>query len=410
VTRRTGCPGAVELERAYWSKDAAAQLHVETCSRCAGEWAEIAALVDVGRAATPAPPSPRREEIRTTLLASRGAPAPERPRRWAWQLAAPAAALAAIVWWAWPAPEPGPERRAARGHLLAHDGARYMIASGPPEEIVRLVEGTLTVEVDPLRSGERFRVVTGDAEVEVRGTAFDVSAAGDRLRSVRVIHGAVEVRPAGGTALMLGAGQSWDATALGPRTDAGQAATAAADDAVAAADAFAADAAAPPGPGGTAAGTAGGGRSRPAREPRARIQTDAGRVPTAPSRPAGQRAFDDGWSAIRDGDFDGAADAFARAAAAGGGSMAEDARYWRAVALARAGKATLAAEAFAAFVDAHPSSSRAGEASVMLGWLLFDRGDYPGAARRFRAAVEDRSSRVRESAARGLEAVRRAEE
>ncbi len=73
-------------------------------------------------------------------------------------------------------------------------------------------DGTVTVEVDRLQPGERFRIVTGDAEVEVRGTAFDVTAAGDRLRSVRVMHGSVEVRPAGGSVRILSPGQAWEAS------------------------------------------------------------------------------------------------------------------------------------------------------------------------------------------------------
>jgi ferric-dicitrate binding protein FerR (iron transport regulator) len=71
------------------------------------------------------------------------------------------------------------------------------IHSCQPDEIVRLFGGTLTVRVDPLRSNERFRIVTGDALVEVKGAVFDVTATEDRLTSVRVISGIVEVRPSG---------------------------------------------------------------------------------------------------------------------------------------------------------------------------------------------------------------------
>src|SRR5207302_1565888 len=77
----------------------------------------------------------------------------------------------------------------AHGTILAQPGAEFIRLGQPPDEIVRLSQGTLTVEVSPLGAGERFRVITSDAEVEVRGTAFDVVAAADRLTAVRVHHG-----------------------------------------------------------------------------------------------------------------------------------------------------------------------------------------------------------------------------
>jgi len=130
--------------------------------------------------------------------------------------------------------------------------------------------------------------------------------------------------------------------------------------------------------------------------------------PAAPGRSDGQRAFDDGWNALRAERFDEAASAFARAAQNGPGRVAEDAGYWQAVALARAGHSAKAARAFDSFLAAWPSSTRAGEASAMLGWILFDARDYQGAARRFRAAVKDPAARVRKSAADGLNAIRQA--
>src|SRR5204862_7461014 len=70
-------------------------------------------------------------------------------------------------------------------------------------------------------AGERFRVRVGAAEVEVRGTAFAVTAADDHLVAVRVEHGRVEVRPDAGAATMLSGGEAWGAelTMPGP-TDA----------------------------------------------------------------------------------------------------------------------------------------------------------------------------------------------
>jgi TolA-binding protein len=401
--RPARCPSPRELEHAYWSGDARVRLHAAGCLRCSPQWAEIAALVEVGRAIAPPPSSPgRREEIRSALLAGKEAairtPAPRIRRAWRMAglgAAAAAAAAVAIAWWLWPREEA--RVAVARAHVLAHDGARYL-AGAQPDEIVRLVDGTLTVEVEPLRPGERFRVVTGDAEVEVKGTAFDVAARADRLESVRVVHGLVEVRRSGGRALLLGAGQSWQAP---PRTE--SKVPAATQDAAAADASRAATGTRDPVTDGEA-----GAPSRPQRRG-SRIQTRVDAGPPPASRTAAQQAFDDGWRAIRAGRFGEAAEAFERAASAdGSAAVAEDARYWRAVALARAGDEARAIGAFESFLDAHPAATRAGESSVMLGWLLFDRGDHAAAARRFRAAIADPSPRIRASAAQGLNALRRA--
>ncbi len=378
-SKQARCPSSRDLERAYWTADLRTRLHADGCSRCGAEWQEIASLVEAGRSIAPAPAG-RHEEIRTALLAGMQSPAAEPRRRSRWLLAAPMAAAVAIAiaWWAWPVGKAPLEVRRAR--VLGHEGAHYMIAAAQPDEMVRLVDGTLTVEVDPLRSGERFRVITGDAEIEVVGTAFDVSAAGDRLLAVRVMHGRVEVRPAGAPARTLSIGEAWQPSAAAAVTPSPAPALAPA-----------------PAPITADAGPA-----------PARIDTGAGAPRAGRARSAGQQAFDDGWRAIRARDFDGAAAAFERAASSRDGAVAEDAAYWRAVALARAGDSDGAIRAFDAFLAGHPGSSRAGEASVMAGWLLFERGDHALAARRFRAAVDDPTPRVRASASEGLAALRRA--
>ena len=87
--------------------------------------------------------------------------------------------------------------------------------------------------------------------------------------------------------------------------------------------------------------------------------------------------------------------------------LAEDAAFWYAVALARGRHGGQAITAFRDFLDAHPQSPRAGEASAMLGWLLLDAGERAEAARRFRAAADDASTAVRDSARSGLDAASR---
>jgi TolA-binding protein len=417
---RARCPSPVELERAFWSDDPGLRAHAAGCERCGREWAEIAALVETGRAIPPPAPSPeRREEIRTALLSAEpnGEKRPDRRARWLTLGGAAAAAALAVAWLAWPS---GDEAlRVERGRLLAHAGARYLRVSPSPDEIVRLVDGTVTVEVERLQPGEGFRIVTGDAEVEVRGTAFDVTAAGDRLRSVRVIHGSVEVR-ARGSRRVLSAGQTWPARDAGeaglPAGGAAGTGAAGTSGAGVVAEASAAGVAAGvPAAGDRGSARPGGGadaarpRSGAAGQDRGmRDRNDRG--PMSASRAAVQQAYDQAWAALRAGAFDRAAAAFERAAARDRtGSIAEDARYWRAVALARGGQAPAAKTAFETFLADHADSPRAGEASVMLGWLLFDDGNYQAAARRFRAGAADPSDRIRTSAAKGLSAIRRAE-
>ena len=209
------CPSPTDLERAFWSAEEDLDAHVHACSRCRVTWAEIAALVELGRALPqPPPPSPaQRLQMRANLLSVGGAGSVQAGVPWwrRWSVAVPlvAAAACAILWWAWPAEVVGPTLVNRRGRLLDHPGARYLVVAAQPDEIIRLIEGTISVEVDHLGPGERFRVLTGDAEVEVKGTAFDVTSRDDRLAAVRVIKGRVEVRGRVPGPQTLGPGQSW---------------------------------------------------------------------------------------------------------------------------------------------------------------------------------------------------------
>jgi TolA-binding protein len=140
---------------------------------------------------------------------------------------------------------------------------------------------------------------------------------------------------------------------------------------------------------------------RPAPHHRARPRPPAA---AAPAQDPAEQAFGEGLALLRASDLPAAARAFDRAVRlAPLGTLAEDASYWRAIALADnpAGEAALLA-----FLDRFPQSARAGEVSVMLGWRLVDR-DPRAAASRFQAALSDRAARVRKSARAGLDAVAR---
>jgi hypothetical protein len=251
-------------------------------------------------------------------------------------------------------------------------GARFSLVSGLPDEIVRLEEGTITVAVAALAPGERFRVVTGDGEVEVRGTAFDVTARGDRLAGVRVLHGRVEVTAGRAPPAALGGGEQWPPLALTPPPVTPAAAPA---------------------------------RRAPLPRARDRAAVVAERAPARMAGLPGERELADAWSALKAGAPARAAAAFEQAArAAGDSALAEDAWFWHAVALARADQGGAARAALQRFLVGYPRSARAGEAAVMLGWLLLEAGDRAGALTHFQAAAHDPARTVRGRAQEGLRA------
>jgi TolA-binding protein len=119
-------------------------------------------------------------------------------------------------------------------------------------------------------------------------------------------------------------------------------------------------------------------------------------------------AFSEGWQAFRSGDYPGAIVGMKRARqAAPTSALAEDARYWEAVALARQGSVAQSRAVMEEFLRRSPSSPRAGEVSAMLGWFLVESHEWAAAERRFRAAESDRAPAVRESAKKGLEVTAR---
>ena len=400
------CPRPMELTRAQvsGSDDAELRAHLAECARCAADWAAHARVTALAADLPVAAPLPEHSaQVRSALLmaARAGAARQVRPVRRIVLSAAVlcAAGLAAAVGLRWfdsragTGSPPGPEQQAAvapiyRGTVNAHEGARFIRVGGVPDEIVRLTDGTITVEVDKLQPGERFRVITNDGEVEVRGTAFDVAADADRLRAVHVLHGRVEVRPERAPMVALAAGQRWQAEQVASVEPAPEPARA-------------------PEPVTAPAPTPRPRKPAVAAAPRrpAHDDVDAGARP-ADKRPI-ERFFEEGWAALAANDPARAAEAFARAArSAPDDPLAEDAWFWRGSALARAGRSNLAIPALASFIDDYPRSPRAGEASAMLGWLLLDADDVDGAEARFRAAARDRVDAVRTSAAKGLEAVK----
>lgn len=394
----TTCPSELELTVAI-SEGARPEIaaHLATCEACRAQVARLERARTLARKVDVSIPSPAHcDGVRTALLAAASAGKQSTRRRYGvfvgTAIALAAAALALVI------------GRPSSAGVEPHRHASVR-AEGPalmaqlwwtPDELVVLYDGTIEVDVAPLHSGERFRVLVGEAEVEVHGTAFSVTARAGELIDVEVHHGVVEVRERE-TRRVLTGGQAWRsvlATKPPPTL---------------------APLIAPPPVGPTTSNTTATAPStrrstaipeantRPIPRPVLADKPTKSVEPIKVRRLPEEIAYDDAWAAMRDGRFPKAAGGFARVMLLDPtGALAEDSGFWYAVALARSGQTALAATAFRDFLVAHPHSRRTGEASAMLGWILVDAGDLGEAERRFRAAISDPSSLIRASAEAGL--------
>jgi TolA-binding protein len=383
------------------------------CERCSAEYRALQALAQDAKAAAPVPDALSREariEIgaRLRTLASAPDPARARPgrsggRTLIWLVLAVPAIAAAILWTGRHADHAVISRGDleapigdSRATILAIGPARFSRAQFQPDEIVRLDEGEIELEIAPLRAGERFRVVTDDGEVEVRGTRFKVAVIDHHLVAVHVWKGKVEVRSSGGAQAILGPGDDWvrEEQPIAPPA--------------------ARETAAPPPPqvaDETSPRRAPAHRSPPSIRRHAKARRIAAVTPAPRPLPAARDerplvelpSFGHAWALLRSGDTKAAAAEFAEVERlAHGRDIEEDALYWRAVAVGRDGDAAGARTLLAAFLDRFPSSSRAGEAAAALGQLLLDAGDRRGARQAFERAARDPSPRVRAAAQDGL--------
>lgn len=382
LARSRHCPPAWKLTRAAASEphDPEIEKHVAACAACA---AELATLRELAAEAQdlPAPPGmsdESRAAISARLLAA--PPEPQRretaPARGAIVVTAVAATVAVVIAvvivpivrrgaapeeQARAAPAPASTPHTSRASIRAIGNARFFRAQPPPDEIVRLDDGRIELDVIPLAAGERFRVVTDHGEVEVRGTMFEVLASNRSLRSVSVSRGRVEVRSGSGLSV-LDAGDRWEQAPPAPG----------------------------PAPGAAEAPPA---RHVPVPKPRANQHASA----------AESALFDRAWSSLRAGNAGDAAATFADLERrARGRAIEEDALYWRAVSVARTKDSASAGLLFREFLRRFPASSRRGEAAVALGWILLDAENVSEARHAFEQALADPAAGVRDSAAEGV--------
>lgn len=317
---------------------------------------QAAALRDeVLREPTPPWTHERSQRVRRGLLERLdAAPAPRRTRRpRAWVAALAIGAAASVAYGAVriiaPSPHDQPssnptnslvvEDRRAQVHARA--GADYALLGAQPDEVVRVFDGTVTVSVGALGDAERVRVLTRDAEMETREGTFDLEVEGDTLTSVRAISGEVELRLGSGVKQRLTAGERWTADA-----------------------ATATPLPSPSTPASSSAALAPSAASETTAKA-ARSATPSASVTRGPS--ADELAFKEAWQSIEKGDFASAAKRLE--GVEGGSALAEDAEYWRAIALIKSGQAQAGEQQLEAFLKKHPTSRRRDEVLAALARL-----------------------------------------
>jgi hypothetical protein len=203
------------------------------------------------------------------------------------------------------APADEPRAPTERSHAAIEVVRSARFESRPPqrgEEIVHLDDGRVRFEVNQLEPEERFVVLAGDGEIEVRGTSFDVDVLQGNLREVVVHRGMATVRRLGAE-VVVREGERWPA-------------------------------------------------ENPSLPP----------TPPAPRRKKVVPRQDDfavGWAALQGEDYRSAAEAFARIPS--DAPLGEDAAFWRAISLTRLGDPEAGA-AIHAFLRRFPHSPRAEEA------------------------------------------------
>lgn len=190
------CPSGPELSKAMsegvepWM-----EAHVKACAPCGEEWRKSELIREAARALPWAEVD--LEGVHTfgaTLVHMQRPRAPSTTVRVAGITAIAAATLMAF----WVGHESGGAEwieadppKIHRATVASKAGSQFVhftrkSESHRSDEMVRVRTGRLRVSVEKLRQGERFRVIASDAEVEVRGTEFEVVVVKDSLVAVHV--------------------------------------------------------------------------------------------------------------------------------------------------------------------------------------------------------------------------------
>jgi TolA-binding protein len=399
------CPAGWEITRALSQPETSADVvrHVRDCSACAGLAAELGTVISVAAELLPVAPMSQasRERIRAALgAASADGATTKRARRSsaAWALAAGLVGMAVLAGGGAyvarksaksqvsempQAPTAVAEERGTPSGSLAKvrlfGEASFRRLADPPDEIVRLASGRAAFEVTHLSSTQRFRVIAGDGEVEVRGTRFEVEARDGILWTVAVAEGKVDVRVGDGV-LRLQGGDEWHRQRPSSAAERPQKAASSA---------------------------------RLAEHELSRDSLHDHGLPQKPQLQASQASqanrenFALAWAHLRHSEWDEATRDFGAVAAhAHGRALEEDALYWQAVATARAGHTQQASALFETFLQRFQEGAHTGAATLALAWLRFDAGERESARVLFERAARDSSAKVRQGADEGLRRLR----
>jgi FimV-like protein len=258
-------------------------------------------------------------------------------------------------------------------------GAEGAVLQAAPDEVYRLVDGRAAFRVPKLLQGRRFRVVVGDDSVEVRGTRFEVEAAGGKLERVEVAEGRVIVRLEGRVVADLGSRQRWSRPDLRV-------------------------AAARPPDSQSVAGDHKPASDRPALGPRRRQIAET--LPSEPG-PSGVRQdeeFRQAWALLQSGKPREAADAFDRLSRDPGidPGRRSDLLFWGARAHRAAGDDHAAERELETLLEEVPHAWHAGHAAVMMGEMLLAEGDIDGARQWLQRAARSGNHTARARAHRLL--------
>ncbi|WP_146646407.1 FecR domain-containing protein [Labilithrix luteola] len=320
--------------------------HRRTCEECRARLSEDERLRDLGRALPVVAPNELAARRMRGNILHRSAGAPTTRGRSRMALAITAASLVAIGAFAGHshfarrnAISERPNLDEVQSVVMPTPGTDWRRERDGNVERIRIGEGTVTLEVRHQTPGRRFFVDTPDAEIEVRGTRFEVVVANHATRRVRVFEGLVALRRHGDEERRLGANETWESTFETTSIPA------------------------PPTPSAVAS-------TAPARKPKPSSLADAG---TDDTTSAEYRHAMDLYGA---GDYESAAREFhAFAARHPSSPESEDAAFLEAVALTRGARADAAAVVAERFLSRYPTSFHAKDAAIIVARAARVRGD-----------------------------------
>ncbi len=364
---------------------------------------KIEELIDLGRALPDHQPSATsRQAARMALLDS--ATEPSATRQWNWKRKRTAAVVGCVaaaitaVWF-------------VRGHRSADLAPSTAVAS---VEILRVHDGRVSFVAD----AHPIRVLAGDGEVEVLKGDVEVSVDNGRLAAVGVTRGSAVVSVTGQPPVVIGSQGNWKQS---QETIIHTPLEEEAPNEAAVAKPEASDPDAPrllrPRPKPVAKlskpDKSGAASLSLLTEPTKEDDLSQADRPTEPTEPTkvtepteAERSFSNGYRALRLGNYGEAIGYFEISIAADpSSSISKDARYWHAVAVAKKGRGDDAAKALSAFIKLYPRGSRSLRASVILGWILFEKGQLSLARSHFNRGVKSGTKAVAKSARDGLEAI-----